>query len=74
MRAVKVKQLRAIANYAGKRGLHQVGYYEQKHKPKWFATGKLTAEGKPEGFFYTPITIRLADCVRNTYKQLKKAA
>lgn len=74
MRAVKAKQLRAIANYAGKRGLPPVAYTEQKHKPKWFATGGLTAEGKPEGFFYTPVTIRLGDCVRNTYKQLKKAA
>lgn len=74
MRAVKAKQLRAMANYAGKRGLHQVGYYEEKHKPKWYATGKLTADGKQEGQYHTPITIRLSDCIRKTYKQLKKAA
>ena len=74
MRAVKAKQLRGIANYAGKRGLPQVAYRVEKHKPKLMPTGQLNDNGTQKMVAITPITIHLGECVRQVYKQLKKAA
>ena len=74
MRAVKAKQLRSIAKYAGKRGLPDVAYRIERHKPKLVPTGELNENGTPKMVAYTPTTMHLGECVRQVYKQLKKAA
>lgn len=73
MRAVKAKQLRAIANYAGKRGLVKCTYLQHNHKPKFVPSGELHADGSQKLIKVVPFTIKLGECTRKIYKSLKKA-
>lgn len=75
MRAVKAKQLRAIAKTrAIERNLPAVAYHNVGHKPRLVATGELNANGTSKMVKYTPITVCLTSSMRKHYKQLKKAA
>lgn len=72
MRAVKAKQLRAISNYAGKRGMENCNYVQQNHRPKFVPSGELHADGSQKLVKVVPFTIRLGKCTRRIYKSLKK--
>lgn len=72
MRAVKAKQLRSIAGYAGKRGVPQRAYTHQQHRPKVIRTGALNEDGTPRYATIHPVTVVLAICVRKTYQDMKR--
>lgn len=70
MRATKAKELRRQVGHHPSGDVH---YYEQKHKPKIVATGKLNADGTHEVKIVTPTTRRLDRCSRLIYKAHKRA-
>jgi hypothetical protein len=71
MRAVKAKQLRSIASYAGKRGLPNEVYVHKPQAPKLMSTGKVNEDGTPNQVVVRPVTVSLGECVRKVYKTLK---
>lgn len=53
--------------------LPKVSYKYENHKARHIPTGKLNADGSPLMVVYTPHTVRLGNCQRKHYQQLKRA-